>query len=173
MMQAGERGAMLGRLYEDQDCSAARALELIGERWSLLILRDAIFRGFTRFSEFQHALEIAPNILAKRLDNFVASGLMEARRQGEHSEHRDYRLTAKGQELKPVVMALSAWGAKWTRPGRMIYAHENCGGEVALRMRCTVCDATPDLSAVIVAPRPKAARTKDASSPLSERRRRR
>src|SRR5882757_5234947 len=98
---------MLGRLYENQDCSAARALELIGERWSLLILRDAIFRGFTRFSEFQQALEIAPNILAKRLENFVAAGLMETRQQSGHSEHYAYRLTNKGRELKPVVMALS------------------------------------------------------------------
>jgi DNA-binding HxlR family transcriptional regulator len=145
--------AMLGRYYEDQDCSAARALELIGERWSLLILRDAIFRGFTRFSEFQRALQIAPNILAKRLESFVASGLMEARRHGEHSEHREYCLTSKGRELKPVVMALSTWGAKWTRPGRMIYAHANCGGEVALQMRCMVCDATPSLAEVVVTQR--------------------
>jgi DNA-binding HxlR family transcriptional regulator len=154
---------MLGRLYEDQDCSAARALELIGERWSILILRDAIFRGFTRFSEFQRALEIAPNILAKRLEDFVASGLMEARRQGERSEHHEYRLTDKGRELKPVVMALSAWGAKWIKPGQMIYAHRECGGEVALRMRCAACDAAPSLSDVVVMPRPET---------LSNRRRR-
>jgi DNA-binding HxlR family transcriptional regulator len=151
---------MLGRLYEGQDCSAARALELVGERWSILILRDAIFRGFTRFSEFQRALQIAPNILAKRLENFVASGLMEAHQDGPHSEHREYRLTEQGRELKPVVLALSAWGAKWIRPGRMIYAHENCGGEVELRMRCTGCNATPSLSDVVVTPRPKTRRTK-------------
>jgi DNA-binding HxlR family transcriptional regulator len=142
--------AMLGHYYEDQDCSAARALELIGERWSLLILRDAIFRGFTRFSEFQRALQIAPNILAKRLESFVACGVMEA---PQHDEHHEYRLTDKGRELKPIVMALSAWGAKWTRPGRMIYAHADCGGEVALQMRCTVCHATPNLSEVVVTPR--------------------
>jgi DNA-binding HxlR family transcriptional regulator len=153
---------MLGRLYEGQDCSAARALELIGERWSILILRDAIFRGFTRFSEFQRALQIAPNILAKRLENFVASGLMEARQDGPHSEHREYRLTEQGHELKPVVIALSEWGAKWTRPGRMIYAHKRCaaGGEVELRMRCTACNAMPSLSDVIVVPRPKTGRAK-------------
>jgi DNA-binding HxlR family transcriptional regulator len=148
---------MLGRLYEDQDCSAARALELVGERWSLLILRDALFRGFTRFSEFQRALQVAPNILAKRLEHFVASGLMETRLNGPHSDYREYRLTDMGQELKPIVLALSAWGAKWTRPGRMIYAHRNCagGGEVELRMRCTACEAAPDLSDVVVMPRSK------------------
>jgi DNA-binding HxlR family transcriptional regulator len=162
---------MLGRLYQDQDCSAARALELIGERWSILILRDAIFRGFTRFSEFQHALQVAPNILAKRLENFVASGLMEARRHSQHSEHHEYRLTDKGQELKPIIMALSAWGAKWTSPGRMIYAHGNCGGEVELHMRCAVCDATPNLSDVVVVPRPNTAGSKDAPSRTSNRNR--
>ena len=153
---------MLGRLYEDQDCSAARALELIGERWSLLILRDALFRGFTRFSEFQRALQVAPNILAKRLEHFVASGLMETRQDAPHSDHHQYCLTAKGQELKPIVLALSAWGAKWTRPGRMIYAHRNCasGGEVELRLRCTACDAVPDLSDVVVMPRSKTKRTR-------------
>jgi DNA-binding HxlR family transcriptional regulator len=145
---------MLGRLYKDQDCSAARTLELIGERWSLLILRDALFRGFTRFSEFQRALQVAPNILAKRLEHFVASGLMETQQNAPHSAPREYHLTEKGQELKPIVLALSAWGAKWTRPGRMIYAHRNCpgGGEVELRMRCTACDAAPRLSDVVVMP---------------------
>ena len=68
---------MLGRLYENQDCSAARTLEVVGERWSLLILRDAMFGGFTRFSQFQKSLGIATNILAKRLEGFVAAGLME------------------------------------------------------------------------------------------------
>jgi DNA-binding HxlR family transcriptional regulator len=162
---------MLGRLYEDQDCSAARALELIGERWSILILRDAIFRGLTRFSEFQRALEIAPNILAKRLEDFVASGLMEARQQGERSEHHEYRLTDKGRELKPIVMALSAWGAKWIRPGRMIYAHRDCAGEVALQMRCKACDAAPTLSDVVVMPRPKPSKA-TSSTPSNHARRR-
>jgi hypothetical protein len=78
-------------------------------------------------------------------------GLMEARRRGEH---HDYCLTNNGRELKPVVVALSTWGAKWIRPGWMIYAHANCGGEVALQMRCAVCDATPSLSDVVVTPRP-------------------
>ena len=144
---------MLGRLYEGQDCSAARALELIGERWSMLILRDAIFRGFTRFSEFQRALRIAPNVLAKRLESFVASGILEAGQPGRSSDHYEYRLTDKGRELKPIVMALSAWGARWTRPGEMTYAHVNCGGEVELRMRCTACGTTPSLSDVGVKPR--------------------
>ena len=68
-------------LYEGEDCSATRALELVGERWGLLILRDAMFRQFTRFSQFQHSLAIAPNILTKHLDGFVTAGLMVRRVQ--------------------------------------------------------------------------------------------
>ena len=62
---------MLGRLYENQECSATRTLELVGERWSLLILRDAMFRNFTRFSQFQKSLGIATNVLTRRLEGFV------------------------------------------------------------------------------------------------------
>ena len=69
--------------------SAARTLELVGERGSLLILRDAMFRGFTRFCENRRGLDMAPNILAKRLGGFVASGVMEARQHGAPPEHRD------------------------------------------------------------------------------------
>lgn len=72
-------GAMLGNLYKTQECSAARALEVVGERWSLLILRDALFRGYTRFGDFERSLEIAPNILAKRLEGFVAAVVSRCR----------------------------------------------------------------------------------------------
>src|SRR5436853_4785015 len=102
---------MLGHLYENQDCSAARTLELVGERWSLLILRDAMFRRYTRFSQFERSLEVAPNILAKRLGSLVEAGIFEARPE------REYRLTEKGLDLKPVIIALTAWGDKWVGPG--------------------------------------------------------
>ena len=68
---------MLGRTYDREICSAARALEVVGERWSLLIIRNAMFAGSTRFTEFQRELGVAPNILISRLDRFVAAGLME------------------------------------------------------------------------------------------------
>lgn len=146
---------MLGRLYENQDCAMSRALEVVGERWSMLILRDALFRRFTRFSDFQRATGIAPNILAKRLEGFVASGVMEMRKSGANAEHGEYRLTEKGEALKPVIMALSAWGAKWVRPGRMIYAHKNCvhHGLVEMQMRCAACEMEVGLSDVEVRPR--------------------
>ena len=77
---------VLGRTYEGQNCSAARALEVVGERWSLLIMRDALFRGMTRFSDFQRSLGLASNVLAKRLDGFVENGLMEQRVHPEQLE---------------------------------------------------------------------------------------
>jgi len=140
---------MLGRLYENEDCSAARALELVGERWSLLILRDAMFRRFTRFSDFQRSLGVATNILTKRLEGFVAAGIMQSVAAGPHPEHREYHLTEKGSELKPVVIALTEWGDKWVGPGPVVFEHKDCGGRVALELRCTACKKAPKLTDVV------------------------
>jgi len=126
---------MLGRLYEKQECSAARTLELVGERWSLLILRDAMFGNFTRFSQFQKSLEIATNILAKRLEGFVAAGLMEHRQPEASGEQAEYLLTQKGLELKPVIIALTEWGDKWVQPGPVVFQNEADGQPVELQPR--------------------------------------
>jgi DNA-binding HxlR family transcriptional regulator len=134
---------MLGRLYEGQDCTAARTLEIVGERWSLLILRDALFKGSTRFSEFERSLGVAPNILSRRLEAFVAAGLMRAIKDQRHPAHRQYVLTGKGQDLKPVVIALAAWGDKWLGPGPGEFVHEGCGGVVQQRLHCERCRTQP------------------------------
>lgn len=126
---------MLGRLYENQECSATRTLELVGERWSLLILRDAMFRSYTRFSQFEKSLGIATNILAKRLEDFVAAGLMEHRQPEGPGEQAEYLLTHKGLELKPVIMALTAWGDKWVRPGPVEFRNGSDGQPVELQLR--------------------------------------
>lgn len=126
---------MLGRSYEKQDCSAARTLELVGERWSLLILRDAMFRGYKRFSQFQKSLGIATNILAKRLEDFVATGLMEHRQPEAPGGQAEYLLTQKGLELKPVIIALTEWGDKWVRPGPVVFQSEADGQPVGLQLR--------------------------------------
>lgn len=120
--------AMLGHRYENQDCSAARTLELVGERWSLLILRDAMFRNYTRFSQFQKSLGVATNILARRLDRFVAAGLMERREE-------DYLLTQKGLELKPVLIALTEWGDRWLGPGPVVFQSASDGRAVSVQLR--------------------------------------
>jgi DNA-binding HxlR family transcriptional regulator len=138
---------MLGRLYENQNCSASRALELVGERWSLLILRDAMFAGFTRFSQFQKSLGVATNILTKRLEDFVADGLME-RRQAS-AEQAEYVLTRKGLELKPVIIALTDWGDKWVRPGPISYRDQSDGKTVELQLRRPDSDKKLDVTDVV------------------------
>jgi DNA-binding HxlR family transcriptional regulator len=130
---------MLGRTYENEGCSAARALEIAGERWSLLILRNALFAGMTRFTDFQQSLKIAPNILTKRLESFVEERLMTTSK-GE-SEHLEYVLTAKGLDFKPVIIALTYWGDKWAAPEGppIVYQHEGCGGRINQHLSCKNC----------------------------------
>lgn len=140
---------MLGRSYENQQCSAAWTLELVGERWSLLILRDAMFAGFTRFSQFQKSLGIATNILAKRLDGFVAAGLMEHQQGSSSGEQADYLLTDKGRELKPVIIALTEWGDKWLQPGPFVFQHRSDGRSVGLQLRRAGDDAQVSVADVV------------------------
>lgn len=140
---------MLGRRYDNQDCSAARTLELVGERWSLLILRDAMFRNFTRFSQFEKSLGVATNILTRRLDGFVAAGLMKRRRPKASGEQAEYVLTEKGLELKPVLIALTEWGDKWLRPGPVVFRNESDGRRVELQLRRTGDGARVAVSDVV------------------------
>lgn len=147
---------MLGRTYERENCSAARALEVAGERWSLLILRDAIFRGRTRFNEFQTSLGIATNVLAARLEWFVAEGLMELRPIPEHPDQSEYRLTEKGRDFTAPLVALTAWGDRWSAPdGPPIdYRHDTCGGPVTAELRCATCDSVVQPGDVLAEPGP-------------------
>jgi DNA-binding HxlR family transcriptional regulator len=92
-------GSMLGRTYDRENCSAARALEVVGERWSLLIIRNAMFAGSTRFTDFQRKLGIAPIILSSRLDTFVEGAIMQTRPLTGDAETREYVLTRKGLDL--------------------------------------------------------------------------
>jgi DNA-binding HxlR family transcriptional regulator len=100
---------MLNRTYDDQVCSIARSLELVGDRWTLLIVRDLIF-GLTRFDEFLESLGIASNVLADRLNRLVDEGIAERVPYSERPQRFEYRLTPKGRELGPVLLALMQWG---------------------------------------------------------------
>ena len=100
---------MLGRDYGGQVCSIARALELVGERWTLLIVRDA-FLGRCRFDEFQDSLGVARNVLADRLSRLVEHGIFERVRYCERPERFEYRLTRKGRDLNVALTALRQWG---------------------------------------------------------------
>jgi len=160
---------VLGRLYANQNCSAASALELVGERWSLLILRDAMFAGCARFSEFQHSLGIATNVLAKRLEDFVAAGLMEHRPPQAAGEPAEYGLTQKGLELKPVIIALTAWGDKWVRPGPVVYQTRSDGQPVELQLRRVGRHAQVSVADVVARPR-RAVRSGSSSTMTRARR---
>jgi DNA-binding HxlR family transcriptional regulator len=106
---------MQRKSFAAMECPVARALEVVGEWWSLLILRDA-FRGRRRFEEFQESLGIARNILSRRLKGLVAAGLLERRAYSERPPRYEYRLTPKGRDLFPVLMALMNWGNRWATP---------------------------------------------------------
>src|SRR5215475_5365747 len=97
--------SMLGKTYDSQVCSIARALELVGERWTLLIVRDALFAGVTRFNDHQHNLGIATNILKTRLDALIAAEIM--RRHTPCYVFNEYAPTEKGRELGPALIALT------------------------------------------------------------------
>jgi len=98
--------------YEGQDCSIARALEIVGERWTLLIIRDA-FLGLRRFDQFQESLGIARNVLTDRLGRLVEEGILDRVRYSERPQRYEYRLTTKGRDLAVTLAGLRQWGDKY------------------------------------------------------------
>ncbi len=147
---------MLGKTYDSQVCSIARALEVVGERWSLLIIRDAVFAGVTRYSDFQHNLGIATNILKARLEGFVAEGIMERRESDDQPGLHEYVLTDAGRDLAPALIALTEWGDRWAAPGEppILYTHTVCGGSVGQQTICTTCGIVHDPAEVRANPGP-------------------
>jgi DNA-binding HxlR family transcriptional regulator len=104
--------SMLKRDYANQDCSIARALEVVGERWTLLIVRD-LFLGRTRFDQIQESLGVARNVLSDRLVRLVEHGIVEKVRYSERPERFEYRLTAKGRDLHIALAGLRQWGDRY------------------------------------------------------------
>jgi DNA-binding HxlR family transcriptional regulator len=133
---------MLGNSYENQVCSIARSLELIGERWTILIIRDA-FLGIRRFDDLQRSLGIARNVLQNRLERLVEHGVLERVRYQERPERFEYRLTQKGLDLWPVLVSLLSWGDRHVAPEgpAVILEHRECGGGVNDRRICEKCGA--------------------------------
>ena len=142
----------LGSDYSRQDCSLARALEVVGERWTPLILRDC-FLGVRRFSDLQAHLDISKAVLSTRLDALVAEGLLERSAGG----HPEYTLTDEALGLWPALYALTQWGERRTTPGapRRIFRHVGCG-DLAPDGRCSVCGATPAPGDLEIRPGPGA-----------------
>lgn len=132
---------MLRHTYENQICSVARALELIGERWTLLIVRDALL-GTTRFDGFLASLGLARNVLTDRLNSLVDHGVFERVPYRERPLRHEYRLTPMGRDLVTVVIPLMEWGdrhlAGEAGPPR-VAEHVGCGGHVVTRFVCERC----------------------------------
>jgi DNA-binding HxlR family transcriptional regulator len=112
---------MLGREYENQNCSIARALEIVGERWTLLIIRD-VFLGLRKFDEIQSELGIARNVLTDRLNRLVEEGILERVRYSDRPERFEYRLTNKGRDLNIALTGLRQWGDQYLneKPPRLL-----------------------------------------------------
>ena len=101
--------------FGKMECPVARSLERVGEWWSMLIMRDAIY-GLTRFDQFQKNLNIAPNMLTRRLNALVDAGLLERHRYCEHPPRDEYILTPRGRDFRPVLLSLQAWGNRHFAP---------------------------------------------------------
>ncbi|MFE2757192.1 winged helix-turn-helix transcriptional regulator [Actinosynnema sp. NPDC059335] len=142
---------MLRRTYDGQVCSIARALEVVGERWTLLIVRDAL-SGVTRFDGFLNRMPIARNVLSDRLNGLVECGVLERVQYQDRPPRHEYLLTARGRELTPVVLALMAWGDRHmpTPTGPPAVAeHVGCGGTVRTRLVCDCCERQVEPTAVV------------------------
>jgi DNA-binding HxlR family transcriptional regulator len=140
----------------DMTCSVARALSVVGDRWTLLILRDAFLR-VRRFEDFQGRLGMTRHRLADRLRKLVDAGVLERVRYQERPERFEYRLTEKGRDLYPVVVSLTRWGDRWMAgkdgpPLEMI--HRGCGHTIVPALACPDCGARIGARDVDVRPGP-------------------
>ena len=122
-------------------CSIARTVDLLGDWWTPLVLREACF-GVTRFEEMQQSLGIGRNVLTERLQRLVAEGILARRKYHDRPERFEYRLTDKGRDLFPVLAAISAWGDRWMDGGRgapVVLRHAACGKTTHPQVVCDAC----------------------------------
>jgi DNA-binding HxlR family transcriptional regulator len=127
--------------FAEFSCSIARTLDVVGERWAMLIMKD-VFLGVTRFDDLQRDLGIARNVLAERLESLVADGLLERRVYQQHPVRHEYVLTEKGHDLQSVLFAIVAWGDRWQseRTGPPLkLRHETCATDTTAKVVCSSC----------------------------------
>ena len=139
----------------NKECSVARAMDAIGDRWSILLLREAYY-GVKRFDEFQHYVGIASNILSTRLKKLVDAGIMTRVPLPEHAGRYEYVLTDKGRDLAHVVTAIREWGDRWVAPdGPPLKLRHNTCGHVAKSVTvCSHCGERLELEDVTLFPGP-------------------
>ncbi|MCW2888098.1 MAG: transcriptional regulator, HxlR family [Streptosporangiaceae bacterium] len=136
-------GDVLPRTYETQNCSIARSLEIVGDRWTMLIIRSA-FEGVRRFDDYQEVLGVARNVLTDRLGRLCDEGIVRKVRYQERPDRYEYRLTRKGVELWPAMMSLLLWGDRhYADEGPpVIITHRGCGGRLTTTLTCDSCGAS-------------------------------
>ncbi len=125
----------------DTRCSIARALSVVGDRWTLLLLREA-FLGATRFEEYHESTGAARHLVAERLGLLVDHGVLERARYSDRPARFEYTLTAKGDGLYPVILSLLAWGDQWMAHEdgtSLTVVHEPCGASVTPQLSCPSC----------------------------------
>ena len=154
--------------HDDQLCSIAASLQLIGDRWSLLILRDA-FRGVRRFDELAADLGIARNLLADRLQKLVDHGILVKQPYQQRPVRYEYRLSAKGIDLSPALVALMRWGDKHVldESPPVVLVHDRCGTPLEQTLTCPECAEAVSPRAIKSRPGPGAVR---ATKPKTTRR---
>ena len=135
---------MARRSFEDANCSIARAMDVLGDAWTLLILREA-FLGGRRFADFEANLDISKNVLTQRLGALVEAGVLERRDAGRHGPRYEYHLTAMGKDLSTVLTALRQWGDRWLfGPGQEpVLAVDARTGRPVAPLRIQAEDGTP------------------------------
>jgi DNA-binding HxlR family transcriptional regulator len=146
---------MRWRSVGNTNCSVARTLAIIGERWTMLILREA-FLGRHHFDEFQSNIGIARNILAARLRALVADGILERARAEDDRARVEYRLTRKGLDLYPVMIAMLRWGDTWLAGDKgppLSLVHRACGAKATPTMVCPHCGAQVGARDMLAIPR--------------------
>jgi DNA-binding HxlR family transcriptional regulator len=143
--------------FSGMHCSVAQCLEVVGEWWSMLLVRDA-FLGVTRFDEFQQRLGISRNILDQRLNWLVGKGVLAKIPYSEHPPRFDYRLTDKGRDLWPILSTMRQWGDKYAAPDGppMLVTHKACGQVADAMLTCSACGEPIGPREVRAAPGPGA-----------------
>jgi DNA-binding HxlR family transcriptional regulator len=151
---------MLGKDYGGQDCAIARALEVIGERWTLLIVRDA-FYGVQRFNDFQAHLDVPKAVLSDRLAGLVEDGILVRRADPDHAGRHLYELTKAGRALWPVLHSLVVWGAHHRHPGSRVFKHAACSTVLDDGGVCPTCGIVPPPEDLVTEPRRRGRRLRD------------
>src|SRR6516165_4585510 len=157
MMEPTTLPGMERKSFADMHCSIAQCLEVVGEWWSMLVLRD-VFLGVTRFDDIQERLGISRNILNQRLNHLVGAGVLERVLYSHRPPRYDYRLTEKGRDLWPVLTAMRQWGDRHAAPvgPPLELIHKPCGEITEGQLTCVACGHPMDERNVRAVPGPGA-----------------